>query len=292
MKKNLVTLVIVLFYAFVIAFVVNVLYYGYEYYLLSIPDRPHHALHAVLKPGGLYGHGMGILGSIMILLLFLYSARKRRVVGLRFGKMTNWLNVHIFFGIAGPILITLHTAMKFNGIVSISYFSMLAVMFSGVLGRYIYRQIPRSAAGDELTLEQIAAQDQEMTRILVDRFKLSPEALRQINQISGTQQVHTQSNLAVLFGIFINDLKRPLLYRRLIRYLRTQQLNVPPAVFRNIIQVAKQKSLLIRKRAFLGSINRIFHYWHVIHKPFAYVMIIIMFLHIFLTILVGYRWIF
>ena len=65
--------------------------HGIDYYLLPLKDRPHDVMHTLLKPGGLWGHGYGIIGSSMILLLFIYSLRKRNFLGLRFGKIKNWL---------------------------------------------------------------------------------------------------------------------------------------------------------------------------------------------------------
>jgi hypothetical protein len=44
--------------------------------------------------------------------------------------------------------------------------------------------------------------------------------------------------------------------------------------------------------ALLNAMKGIFHNWHVIHRPFAYVMVVIMFVHIIVTVLFGYRWIF
>jgi len=38
--------------------------------------------------------------------------------------------------------------------------------------------------------------------------------------------------------------------------------------------------------------TRVFHLWHVVHRPFAYVMVVIMFVHIAVTVAFGYRWIF
>ena len=126
--------ILFLLYAVALAGAVLLASYGYRYYVMPIIQRPHSPQHEYLKPGGLWGHGVGILGSSMMLLLFLYSARKRQLFGLRMGKIRYWLNIHIFFGIMGPVFVTLHTSFKFGGIVSISYFSMLAVMFSGFIG--------------------------------------------------------------------------------------------------------------------------------------------------------------
>jgi hypothetical protein len=41
-----------------------------------------------------------------------------------------------------------------------------------------------------------------------------------------------------------------------------------------------------------NAIHQLFHYWHVIHKPFAIIMYIIMFVHILVAVYVGYTWIF
>lgn len=282
----------ILAYAAGLAFAAAVAYYGRSYYTLALVDRPHHMLHSLLKPGGFWGHGLGIIGTSMVLLLFLYSARKREKFFLRFGPMRRWLNIHIFFGIMGPVLITLHTAMKFNGIVSISYFSMLAVMFSGILGRYIYMQIPRDPSGAILSLEQIAAKDQAMSKQLVEQYGLSASAQRRIQQISEMQAADSGGGLSSLFRIMANDLKRPILLRKLQREIRAQNLRIPPEVFAQVMPVVKQKALLLRKKACLDTANQIFHYWHVVHKPFAYVMIIIMFVHVMVAVTFGYRWIF
>ena len=50
---------------------------GYSYYKISLEERYFHPDNAILKPSGLWGHGMGILGSLfMILGVSLYMARK------------------------------------------------------------------------------------------------------------------------------------------------------------------------------------------------------------------------
>ena len=63
------------------------------------------------------------------------------------GRMKTWLEVHVFCGIVGPVLVTFHTSFKFNGIVSVAYWSMVAVVLSGFVGRYLYVRIPRSIRG-------------------------------------------------------------------------------------------------------------------------------------------------
>ena len=52
-------------------------------------------------------------------------------------------------------MILFHTSFKFGGIVSISFWSMVAVVASGVIGRFIYLQIPRTMQGRELSLNEL-----------------------------------------------------------------------------------------------------------------------------------------
>ena len=73
-----------------------------------------------------------------------------------------WLEVHLFCGIVGPVLITFHTSFKFNGIVSAAYWSMVTVVLSGFIGRYLYVRIPRSIRGNELTRAELDARADEL----------------------------------------------------------------------------------------------------------------------------------
>lgn len=265
--------------------------HGWSYYMLPIKEKPHSDLHLFLKPGGLWGHGFGIIGSLMILLLFIYSARKRHLLGFRWGKIRNWLNMHIFLGVMGPLLITLHTAGKLQGLVAISYFSMLAVIVSGVFGRYIYIQIPRDETGHELALDQIDERNEKFNMMLSEQYKLPDIVIYKINSMSRVKIAAHKKGLSALLAILKDDLSRPFRFRRLRKYLRNTYPDLPLRSSRLIIMYSKKKTLLIRQRMFLDTVNSAFHYWHVIHKPFAWTMIFIMFIHIGVVILMGYRWI-
>lgn len=74
----------------------------------------------------------------------------------RFGPTPKWLEVHIFFGIGGPLLVTLHTAFKFNGVIAVGYWLMVAVWTSGFAGRYLYVRILKAIRGAELSRDEIA----------------------------------------------------------------------------------------------------------------------------------------
>jgi len=273
-------------------FAVAVAVKGFEYYNLPLLERPYSVVHRLFKPGGAWGHGLGILGSAMMLLLLLYSLRKRNRFGLRFGKIGQWLNVHIFLGIMGPVLVTLHTAFKFGGFVSVSFYSMLAVMLSGFVGRFLYVQIPRTLSGDELTVRQMEERNQHLSRKLIEKHRMNPNSLKQLQSLSGVNKDGQNRAFSTVMTIAGNNLIRPFKIRKLKKKLLKQNGNIPPQAIDSLVEIIDQKAVLMRKMALLSAIQPMFHYWHVIHKPFAYVMFIIMFLHIGVTVVFGFRWIF
>jgi hypothetical protein len=149
---------ILVFSAIVTAALVTVTYIGFSYYRLGIEDRFFHSNQEILKPSGVLGHGLGIIGSaLMIIGVSVYMVRKRFRALIRLGILKHWLEFHIFLCTLGPILVLFHTSFKFGGVVAISFWSMVAVFLSGIIGRFIYIQIPRTIEGRELSLNEVRA---------------------------------------------------------------------------------------------------------------------------------------
>lgn len=94
---------------------------------------------------GLVGHGIGVLGFILMLMTeTLYSIRKR-LTDAKWGAMASWLRFHIFTGLVGPYMVLLHTAMRFQGLAGMTMLLTVVVIASGVVGRYVYTSVPRAA---------------------------------------------------------------------------------------------------------------------------------------------------
>jgi len=122
---------------------------GWEYYRTPLATRGYMPAHKFLRPSGIIGLPLGIAGAIAMLSTLPYAARKRWRPLARLGSTPKWLEVHIFFGIVGPVLVTLHTAFKFNGVVAVGYWLMMIVWSSGFVGRYLYVRIPKTIRGVE-----------------------------------------------------------------------------------------------------------------------------------------------
>jgi hypothetical protein len=98
---------------------------------------------------GLVGHGIGIVGFILMLLTAtLYTIRKR-LTDARWGSMAAWLRFHMVTGLVGPYMVLLHTAMRFHGLAGVAMLLTVVVVVSGLLGRYIYTSVPRLSDGAE-----------------------------------------------------------------------------------------------------------------------------------------------
>ena len=137
--------------------------------------------------GELFGHGIGILGFLMMLMTeTLYSLRKRSR-SVRWGKMSTWLQFHIFTGLVGPFMVLLHTSWKFNGIAGVTTLFTVIIVISGFIGRYIFTRIPRTLDGLEI------------------EGTLSQEALKQARRLLALwHTIHIPIGMALFVSAFVH----------------------------------------------------------------------------------------
>jgi len=256
-------------------------YSGYAYYQTPIEERFYQADHAMLKPSGPFGHGYGIVGTLMMIIgVFGYQARKYMRSLARIGILKHWLEFHIFLCTLGPILVLFHTSFKFGGLVSISFWSMVAVVASGVAGRFIYLQIPRTIQGRELGLHEIHEMKGQITQQI--QQEIGEELMQQIihtGEERKTEKSYMQQVLA--------DWRSKSQLRG-----RLKSAQIQGKKLRVIMKLVGQEMTIQRRIIGLQYMQKLFKYWHVIHLPFAIIMLVIMLIHVAVTLIFGYRWIF
>ena len=290
MNKSLHRIYIILFFVVGIGAILLFGINGYQYYSTPIEERVFLAQHAALKPSGLWGHGFGIIGSLMMIIgVALYMIRKRTKF-MNFGFLKHWLEFHIFLCTVGPILVLYHTAFKFGGIVAVSFWSMVAVVLSGVIGRFLYVQIPHTIQGKVLSIKELDAMSEDLTNKLWLDYKVGDNVLAKIDEL---QSFHKYKNIT-LAQSFVVVLKDTFAMRSVLNVLKNNMkiLGYSKLQMKEIIKVSKSKLILSRKIGQLRVMQKFFKYWHIVHLPFAITMFIIMFVHIAVTIAFGYRWIF
>ena len=263
-------------------------YKGYEYYSTPLEERFYHPDHENFKAAGLYGHGLGIIGTLLMLIgVVMYIVRKRYKFCARWGRLKYWLEFHIFLCSLGPVMILFHTAFKFGGIVSIAFWSMVAVVLSGVIGRYIYIQIPRSIEGRELSLHEIKETKTNIGKVPGNSYGLDQGAM---TVVIGAMSVPKQKGRNLLSSIvkqFIDDRQTIWGIRKTLRQNQLRRQDI-----RKIIGLVKNELSINNRIERLESMQRLFKYWHVAHLPFAVIMLVIVVVHVAITLAFGYKWIF
>jgi hypothetical protein len=256
---------------------------GAFYYLTPVQERARHPLYWTFKPGGSLGLRFGMAGLAMMTLMHAYSARKRLRPLRRLGALRKWLDVHILLGILGPLFVVLHSSFKVGGLVSISFWSMVAVALSGVFGRYLYLQIPRTRAGEELTLAEVEKADRELTERLREQFGADDAFLERLER--AVAPAASGGLLRLLGSLLVEDVG---LRRRPLLALARSLPGLPPALARELAAVVRQKALLRRRIRLWNALHRLFHNWHVIHRPFAVVMYLFVLVHVAVASFTGY----
>jgi hypothetical protein len=264
-------------------------YYGLGYYFTNLDQRFFHAQNDLLKPSGFIGHGLGIIGSLMIIVgVFGYMARKRFRSLSRLGILKHWLEFHIFLCTLGPILVLYHTAFKFGGLVALSFWSMVAVVVSGVIGRFIYLQIPRTIEGREMSLNELNLKKANFNTDLQKQFSLDPEFLDLVNR-------STFSDDDLYKGPFFTKIIKRLKFEKQQSKLIKKELKTRTISKKNqkiITRYIRAEIVLGRRIAWLSTMQNYLRYWHVIHLPFALIMLVIMIIHVIVAVLFGYTWIY
>jgi hypothetical protein len=157
---------------------------------------------------------------------------------------------------------------------------MVAVVASGVAGRFIYLQIPRTIQGRELGLHEIHEMKGQITEQI--QQEIGEELMQQIihtGEEGRTEKTYIQQVLADWHT------KSQLRGRLKSAHIQGKKLRV-------IMKLVSQEMTMQRRIIGLQYMQKLFKYWHVIHLPFAIIMLVIMLIHVAVTLIFGYRWIF
>ena len=112
---------------------------------------------------------LGIAGTGLIIISFVYSLRKRKIVN--FGKAKSLLNLHELLAWAGSLLILLHAGFEFDSVIPrMAVIAMLIVVASGITGKYLLKQARESIKQKR---EELKAKNLSEEEIEKELFALS-----------------------------------------------------------------------------------------------------------------------
>ena len=165
---------------------------------------------------------------------------------------------------------------------------MVAVVLSGIIGRFIYIQIPRTIQGRELSLVEIKSMKDDMNHNLRVKYGLEDAVYEQL--MAATQH-HSEIRRAGLINLATGGIKyNNEVKNQINRILKATNLTVKEK--KAVIRVVKHEMTMNARISRLHTMQMLFKYWHVAHLPFALIMLVIMVIHVAITIAFGYKWIF
>lgn len=258
---------------------------GADFYLSDLEARVEHSSYEALRPGGLVGHGYGIVGTLLILANLLYLAR-RRFARWSLGSMASWLNLHVFTGLVGSLLILFHSAFQLRTpIAVVTAASLGVVVATGVAGRYLYALTPRP---DRLALEQALASLDELAPGCSARV-YHALAIHKVTQVDThrlllaklvaiPKWVRDARSRGFLVSYVIEDAPvSDVLGRKERRRFRKAKRTVRKYATREV--VATMAASLLQS-------------WRGLHRFLALILVLLVPVHIAVAWIYGYRWIF
>jgi len=264
---------------------------GAGYYFADIGDRVRSPMHPWLRPSGYVGQPAGLLALTIFLFLWLYPLRRRFRWLAWTGTMAQWLDVHVAAALLMPLLAAVHAGWRFTGLIGLGFWSLMIVWLSGVVGRYLYTRIPRGATGLELSAEEIAADRRRLVGVIAKASRL-PEAQVEALLQSDPRPCDGLGLLATLGRMVEDDLARWRAARALRRTCTTQAGtgSLSRRDLGRVLRLARREMALTQQARMLQASQRIFRFWHVVHRPFAIAALVTVVVHVGVALAMGATW--
>jgi putative flippase GtrA len=223
-----------------------------------------------------FGHSLGVLGFILMLMtetLYTFRKRSRRA---RWGRMASWLKFHIFTGIVGPYMVLLHSSWKFNGVAGLVMLLTIVVVVSGFVGRYIYTAVPRTADGVVIEARELEQQIRHTETELQGWLAARPGAARALSRPLAMLMATPQGGISLFFGRGVQEWVIRLRWWREKQRLR----GIARAQVDQLERLLRRQRTLQRQLASLALARRLLALWHAVHIPIGMALFASAFVHI------------
>lgn len=229
-------------------------------------------------------YNLGLIGGLMMLLQFVYAMRKRLGKMRNLGQLKMWFAIHTFIGLSAPVIIIIHSRFDIQSINGgVAFFAMLMVVFSGIVGRYLYSQVNFDLSDSRVKLKELHGQMQTKViaqhKDVVDKVESQLKAfmVEAFSMPKGVVQAFSQS-----FGI---GLKSRVVYWNLVRITPVSAAGgssggiaideTAESVFdREERKILKQYLKTLTRLARYNAFKQLFGLWRIGHVPVIYLLLI------------------
>lgn len=237
------------------------------------------------------GYALGVTGGLLLLFMLVYPLRKRIRWMQRWGHMRFWFRSHMVVGIVAPSAILLHCNFRLGAVNSnVALFSLLAVVLSGLVGRFLYHRLHYTVRGHEITLQELQGELAVFRGDIRRDDHLSAQVLALL-QAFEAKSLDPRAFLPVrwfrFFGLGIRARAVRHEVGRLLRlelWRESQVEGVDPAWARAQFRVEED---LVAE--YVGAVHRLarftaylklFGLWHVLHIPLMFMLAITAVAHV------------
>lgn len=236
------------------------------------------------------GYYLGISGALMMLGLLFYPARKYYKWAQSWGTVAQWFKAHMVLGIVGPALVVIHSGFELNsknGLVAMT--SMLLVVASGIIGRYVYSRLHFGLYGRRAEVGDLIKEVEQAEDVLALGAATPKEVLANLGKLADDAIADTITFMGCL-KFRAGRSRRLQIKRESHTDLETSiaagalHARIAPAELRIKLDKAHANldSLFLTIEQ-IGSVRfyeRIFNAWHLLHLPLYYLLMVSAVLHV------------
>ena len=227
---------------------------------------------------------VGVVGTALMIVAAIYPIFRRIKLFRWLASNTMWFDFHVMAGIVGPLYVLLHTAIKLDSWVSAAFWSMVIVVVSGFIGRYLYTLVPTLASGEELTQLD---NERALTALRAAHPTVMAEVDRELEErrAIAARVAASPSVARAMIWLVAEDLRRPgrNLGRR-GRYVRLgKQVGMAPKAAREAARRTASMVLIERGQVVAPKAQLLLHAWKKVHVPFTVLLTIIATAHIYIS---------
>jgi Fe-S-cluster-containing hydrogenase component 2 len=211
----------------------------------------------------------GLIGTSLMVIAAVYPIFRRVKMFRWMASNTMWFDFHMMAGTIGPMFVILHSALVLNNWVSVAFWSMIIVVVSGVLGRYLYTLVPSLSSGVEL-------EELDHERAFQAARPHWPVPMAEVERELGEKRMKAQgvaqspSILRALWFLIFQDLGR--LPATLARRRRLAQLGVPRKIRNDLARRASRMIVIARRQVVAPKAQLLLHSWKKVHVPFTVIL--------------------
>ncbi len=219
---------------------------------------------------------LGYIGGTLMLASLLYPARKRFPILYRWSSGKAWFDIHVLGGALGPMFIVLHSAFNLVNWVAIAFWSVLVVFGSGIVGRFLYTQLPQRFSGQDIEFIRHRAAIETMATSY-------PRAAAVARNESGRYRAEAVSSfLAAVTWLAIDDFTRP--FRYLAFHKTLAATGAPANVCRELRYHTARIVRTRRRRALASRFEGFFRAWLRVHVLFTIIATLVSVAHIVIAV--------